>query len=221
MLTVACVLRTGYFKERFYTPIWVKRLKQRVDDTLGVPHRFVCLSNIDFPLEGCEVRRLEHEWPGWWSKIELFSPLLDDCERVLYLDLDTLIVGQLDELVQRSEPMVLLPAMILTPKKGCVRRYQSSCMLWTPPQGREIYRRFVGGVTPKKYRGDQDWIGFVKPDCATFDPSVACKLDACVRGVPPGVTLVLAVGGKNAEAAARYEWAKDAWLGRERELAEV
>src|SRR5215510_6653840 len=34
-------------------------------------------------------------WPGWWSKINMFSP---HKERLFYLDLDTIIVGRIDNL---------------------------------------------------------------------------------------------------------------------------
>ncbi len=37
--------------------------------------------------------RLRHDWPGWWSKLELFSDLIDG--DLLYLDLDTTVLGDL------------------------------------------------------------------------------------------------------------------------------
>lgn len=55
-------------------------------------HRFVCLSDIDVP---CERIPLEHDWPGWWSKIEMFKAgVIED--QTLYLDLDTVIVGKVE-----------------------------------------------------------------------------------------------------------------------------
>ncbi|MEI9804092.1 MAG: hypothetical protein WDN48_06010 [Pseudolabrys sp.] len=86
MLTVACVLKSG----GIYDTTWVARLKAGVARHLPIDHRFVCLSDVDVP---CERIALEHDWPGWWSKIELFKlpgP-------VLYFDLDTAIVGDLTD----------------------------------------------------------------------------------------------------------------------------
>nr|WP_145924153.1 hypothetical protein [Halomonas elongata] len=39
---------------------------------------------------------LAHGWPGWWSKLELFRPHGGD---LLYLDLDTVVRGDLQPLI--------------------------------------------------------------------------------------------------------------------------
>lgn len=82
MLTVACVLKSG----GIYDASWVHRLKDGVTRHLKSPHRFVCLSDVDVP---CDRIPLQHDWPGWWSKIELFKMP----GPVLFYDLDTAIVG--------------------------------------------------------------------------------------------------------------------------------
>lgn len=92
MLTVATVLKSG----GIYTPEWVAKLKAGVEKHLTLPHRFVCLSDVEVP---CERIPLEHNWPGWWSKLELFR--LDG--PVLYFDLDTAIVGDLSEIAEQAE----------------------------------------------------------------------------------------------------------------------
>ena len=83
-LTVACVLKSC----GIYDATWVARLKAGVAKHLPIAHRFVCLSDVDVP---CERIPLAHDWPGWWSKIELFK--LEG--PVLFFDLDTAIVGDL------------------------------------------------------------------------------------------------------------------------------
>lgn len=50
----------------------------------------VCLSDVPVP---CERIALEHDWPGWWSKMELFRP--DVAGDLLYMDLDTMLTGDL------------------------------------------------------------------------------------------------------------------------------
>lgn len=91
MLTVACVLRDG----GEYHAGHVQALAERVDRHLTLPHRFVCLT--DTLVTGIDVVMLEHDWPGWWAKIELFRPGLFDGP-VLYLDLDTIPVRNMDEI---------------------------------------------------------------------------------------------------------------------------
>ncbi len=89
-LTVACVLRSG----GVYTPDWVLRLKRGVKRNITVPYRFVCLSDIDVPVERI---LLETKWRGWWSKLELFQQLTGP---TLYFDLDTVITGSLDAIAR-------------------------------------------------------------------------------------------------------------------------
>lgn len=92
MLSVICVLRSG----GVYTPEWVWRLRAGVARHLHLPHEFYCLSDCEVP---CERIPLDHDWPEWWAKIEAFripGP-------VLYLDLDTAVVGDLTE-IARSAP---------------------------------------------------------------------------------------------------------------------
>lgn len=90
MITIACVLRSG----GIYTPEWVAKLQRGVARHLSMSHRFVCLSDVDLPAT-IERIPLVNDWPGWWAKLELFRPGLFD-GTVMYLDLDTVVVGSLD-----------------------------------------------------------------------------------------------------------------------------
>ena len=107
MITVATVCRSG----SIYTPeLWVDRLYQQVRKWMPeVPWRFRCLTDTPMPWlfedgvqragwEGYKTIPMLHDWPGWWSKLELFRPGIFE-GLVLYLDLDTLIVGPLDPLI--------------------------------------------------------------------------------------------------------------------------
>lgn len=92
MLTVASVLRSG----SIYSPEWVSRLQAGVARHLASEHRFVCLSDVAV---SCERIPLLHDWPGWWAKMEVFrlkGP-------VLYVDLDSAIVGDLEDLATHTE----------------------------------------------------------------------------------------------------------------------
>lgn len=97
MLTVACVLKSG----GIYDASWVARLQAGVARHLSVPHRFVCLSDVEVP---CERIPLVHDWPGWWSKIELFKlpgP-------VLFFDLDTAVTGDLSDIAAAVDDWALI-----------------------------------------------------------------------------------------------------------------
>jgi len=93
MLTVACVLKAG----GEFKPAHVDALCTRVKRHLNTPHRFVCLTDIEHLVSReIDVMRLENNWPGWWSKIELFAHNFGG--PVLYMDLDTIPCGPLDGL---------------------------------------------------------------------------------------------------------------------------
>lgn len=95
-MLVACVLRSG----GPYTPEYVRRLKDGVDANLS-GHTFVCLSDCNVP---CERIPLETDWPGWWAKIEV----LKLPGPVLYLDLDTVITGDLSEITAYPHRFTML-----------------------------------------------------------------------------------------------------------------
>jgi len=98
MLNIVCVLRSG--GKVGYDALWVEKLQNSVSRNLSIPHRFVCLSDVDVPCERIPLEfSSELKSPGWWAKLQLFKPGLFDGP-VLYFDLDTVIAGNLDELVQ-------------------------------------------------------------------------------------------------------------------------
>lgn len=89
MLTVLCV----YQPSKVYTEEYVLNLQAAVYYHINQPHIFACMSKKR--IDGvCHVP-LMNDWPGWWAKAELFRPDLGDLGRILYIDLDTLITGDI------------------------------------------------------------------------------------------------------------------------------
>lgn len=87
-LEILCVLKS----EGEYKSEHVERLHRQVLKHLP-DARFRCISDVDVP---CERVPMEHPWPRWWSKQNLFSPAITG--DFLYLDLDSAIVGDLSDL---------------------------------------------------------------------------------------------------------------------------
>lgn len=88
MRSVICILKSG----GIYDASWVAKLQRAVDRNITGPHRFYCMSDVDVP---CERVALSNDWPGWWSKLEMFRAGVIDGP-TLYLDLDTAITGPLN-----------------------------------------------------------------------------------------------------------------------------
>jgi hypothetical protein len=114
MLTVWCVLNGDK-----YQPEDAHILKNMVSANLEQEHRFMCLS--DRYIEGINTVVPDEQWPGWWAKLQLFRVATGQC---LYLDLDTVIVGNLDRLVSKQLSMPANWAQ--SGHGGC----QSSVMSW-------------------------------------------------------------------------------------------
>lgn len=217
-LTVCCVLWVGRGNlRRNYTAAWVRRLRDMVAKNLTIPHRFLCLSNVS--VDGVERVPLELGLRDWWPKIELFLPRPgDEGTRLLYLDLDVLVTGSLDDIATFPAPIAFAPPHPvltnqpdLTAPAGVIYRYQSSCMVWSPPVGYEIASRFHGAVRGR-CRGDQDWIAEVNPDWPTMPAEWFAKLRQCPQGPKPGVKVVIG-DGKWKPDTAPWPWVKRIWQG--------
>jgi hypothetical protein len=180
MLTVACVLWQGFRTQ--YTPQHVERLMIQVRGRLPEnSYRFVCLSNVDV---GPVVERipLEENWPGWWSKLELFRPGLFE-DRVLYLDLDVVICDDLTPIVEFPAPFAAIQDY-LKPQE-----LNSSVMVFDPEAG----RRAFDGDAVAKYAGDQEWITRAITTAGRFPKSwcPSYRLEVAKTGHPPGAKVVV------------------------------
>lgn len=187
MLTVACVLKGG---GGLYDWTWVARLRNGVAKHLPTEYRFVCLSDVGVP---CERVPLKHDWPGWWSKLELFTLY----GPVLFFDLDTVIVGDISELAEFAEetPFAMLQDFYRHNGLG------SGVMAW---DGRDqsyalLYDLFQ--EAPKRWmercpQGDQQFIE-MNADSAHIDRlqyalpgQIASYKVHCQAGIPSGARAV-------------------------------
>jgi len=94
-MRIACVLRSG----GIYTPEWVAALVAGIrEHSPALAKAVVCLTDMDVDVPGVKVVPLAHDWPGWWAKLELFRRFVvtTDEQLVLYLDLDTVVMGALE-----------------------------------------------------------------------------------------------------------------------------
>ena len=216
MLTVACVYWRGSWEKNpgLYTSEWVDKLKNMVSRNMSVPYQFVCLTNTEV---NCEKISLINDWPGWWSKLELFRPGLFD-DKVLYLDLDVLILKDLTELVTYPSPFILAKGhathgLYINRGKGLeIRRYQGSVMCFERGMGTDLYTNFKPETDIPKYYSDEDYIGDVYQNLETYPESWIKKLEECPKGIPPeGTKIVLCIPEKNDIAVNKYPWVKDIW----------
>jgi len=166
--TIACVLNPSPDFDRDY----VERLARGVQRHLSLPYEFVCLSPFDPQLAGVRWVKINPRLPGWWAKIEL----LRMTGPMLYLDLDTVIVGNLDPLVAHVADST--QAWMLRDLGGG-RKLECGVMGWSFPESERFQklhwrffnelREFLPGVGSREqaamrdhemrlWQNDEDWL---------------------------------------------------------------
>lgn len=97
MARIVTVLRSG----GEYRTEHVMRLKRMCEQYApGVD--FLCLTDMDVD---CDTQPLTHNWPGWWSKLNLCSPDIEG--DLLFMDLDTTIIGDISHMMDHDGPLML------------------------------------------------------------------------------------------------------------------
>jgi hypothetical protein len=146
-----------------YEPEDVAVLKSQVARNLSIPHRFVCVTDLphllDPSIETVPLRTETHLSGTRFAKLMLFHPDAGAAlgERILYLDLDVVIVGDLGPLVDRPERLVLWR----NPNFGIAKRarYNTSAILLTAGARPEFWVRFQGQRSYDKARAKTGWGG--------------------------------------------------------------
>lgn len=199
-----------------YGPSDVEKLKNQVARHLSLPHRFVCLSDVEVP---CERIAMQHDWQGWWSKIELFRPGVIDGPTV-YLDLDNVVLGDISNIFDCGHEFAMMQNLNRP-------TYASSAVMFFYHKAPvEIYERFV--VMPQHwvkyheihrdgpYLGDQAfiWSSLDRnvPFLGTKEYGIrSYRKDVLLKGKPPEGTKIVCFGGIYKPKTVNDEWLKAAW----------
>lgn len=209
-LTVACVLRApartgpGHYVD--YTPAWVWTLRAGIARHLRT-FQFRVLTDVDD--FGEERIPLRSPWPGWWAKIELFRPGLFDGP-VLYLDLDTVVVGDLEEIAAYRGPWAMLSDF----KRPA--HAQSGVMAWTPSlETAAVWAAFA--AAPKRwmrtFTGDGQFLHAMVETpgrLQTLFPGQIVSARMARWGPPPNARLVCFHGSMKRATAQRMPWIRAA-----------
>jgi uncharacterized Rossmann fold enzyme len=206
MLHICCI-RAG----AAFAPAYVNNLFDMVRRNLadGFEGEFVCFTDQNDALDsGIKVRPLPVNLPGWWSKLGLFRPgVFPDGDRVLFLDLDTLITGRLDELAAYDGPFAILRDFYRPDG------LQSAVMAWRAGECHEIWNGFVAEGCPTiDVGGDQVWIertqlGAVRLQDAFPGLFVSYKL---IKG-PPDKASVVVFHGEPRPHEIKEGWVPEVW----------
>ena len=217
MMTVLCVLRSG----GGYNVSDVQKLHNMVSRHLDFD-MFVCLT--DRPDDVRDVRGvmpmvLQHNWSGWWSKIECFRPLFKAAanQTILYIDLDTIIVGSIQQLVEVVPRWVVIGDFYRRPPNEPRIRYGSGLMLWNNSEQQKIYTEFV--KDPERAMrlagrwGDQDWIERISPWAAFWEDLLPGQVVSykvhCKSGLPKDARVVCFHGVPKPNDCVQLPWVQE------------
>jgi len=119
----------------------------------GFEGKFICFTDTPEGLNpGIETRELHGQLHGWWNKLYLFKKgVLPGGERIIYLDLDTVITGPLDDIVKYNSDFAILRDFYYAHGLG------SGVMMWHGDHSR-IWDSWVKAGMPQINGGDQGWI---------------------------------------------------------------
>ena len=208
MFKIICVLRSGGDYDHRY----VTALRNAIKKFLSFPHVFYCFS--DMPVPGGWIA-LSKNYPGWWSKIEMFQ--LEG--PVLYIDLDTIILRNIDAL---AETIVKLPekqVMMIRPWNG--RRasrgeWGSGLMGWNCDL-RWIHNEF--DYTKRNHEWDQRYIveklkkrNITITPIQGYMPGIYSYKHHCrSNGKPPVDARIICFHGKPRPTEVEEPWVKENW----------
>ena len=144
------------------------------------------------------IKHVLTEWPGikgskksWWYKMQLFNPA-HHSGQLLYLDLDTVIVNNLDWITQLSQAHFWAIRDFKTLWNPKFQGINSSVMYWHTEKFAGIWTEFSKQNIPKvcsRYHGDQDYLSAVlKPNQRQFLPeksAVSWRWQALNGGIDP------------------------------------
>jgi hypothetical protein len=202
VLTVVC-FEWGNYLDRGVE--YVAKLRAMVRRHLEAPHQFVVFTESmarHALQEGMVVAPLLPGFKGWWNKLQLFRPGLFK-GRVLYLDLDTVITGSLDELVLHKGGVNLLDW-------GWKEEVTAGGMLlWDAGEHAGVWERREGAQ--QQFQNDQQYINSLGLWPRLPAPLLRSYRYHCKGGPPPGCSVVAFHGKPKPHEFKEGTWVHQMW----------
>ena len=201
-----------------YGPEYVNTLFDMVRRNLvaGYPGRFVCLTDDPTGLDaGIETIRLPGNIETWWGKLYMFKRgLFNDGERVIFMDLDTLIIGDLGPLVAYDGQFATLRDFYFPQQVG------PAIIAWEAGAfAASIWEEWDAQGRPRDPGGDLWWINnldqgrFPKTIDILQDnlPGYFCSFKADCHPYPPKGTAVVCFHGQPKPDNCATPWVDLVW----------
>ena len=139
MLKIICLNSGNYLgRGQEYVEILFDKVRRNLSDK--IEFEFLCFTDDPNPYaNGIQKKPLLKNLKGWWHKLYFFKKgLFNQGDRIVFLDLDTVIVGGLDEIVKYDGPFATLRDFYRPNGLG------PAIILWTPTKHTEyIWTHFI------------------------------------------------------------------------------
>lgn len=161
MINVVCLKwGTKYGSE------YVNRLYKAVTRHTTIPFTFHCFTENPVGIDqGVVTHPLPYQGlDGWWNKLYLFSKDVPLTGRVFFIDLDTLITGNIDQLLQHNTGFVVLRDFFTGIAKTVIGNDNmgSGLLSWETGQHTHIWNTFAAdphrAIQSLHPHGDQKWV---------------------------------------------------------------
>lgn len=149
-----------------YGPEYVNRLYAAIARNTTMAFKFHCFTedsagiNPDVVIHDLPFKNLE----GWWNKLYLFSKEMPITGRIFYVDLDTVITGNLDQLMTHNTGFVVLRDFYTGLARGLETQDNvgSGLMSWEAGNHTHLWETFIanpsGAINEMRPHGDQKWV---------------------------------------------------------------
>lgn len=189
---------------------YVERLRDNLSEHMTVPYTLYAISELQY--EGINTIVPQPNVKGWWQKLVIFKPGMF-VEKTLFLDLDTIIVGNIDFLADYQGHFAMPHDFWRKNGLG------PAVMLFDPKWAEFIYEEWAAQKFPQTDpRGDQGWMESMNQGRMRRDVDIMQDLypgafysykDACTNGIPEGAKVVCFHGIPRPHQAGG--WVKDYW----------
>lgn len=209
MINIVCVQKNNYLGRGSE---YVNKLHDMVTRNLSdkTKGRFICFTDNPEGLNhGIEAKELPDFLSGWWNKLYLFKGgLFKDGERIFYFDLDTIIVGGIDEIIKYNGDFAILRDFYRPDGYG------SAVMSWIAGKFDYIWDSYESAGYPNIEGGDQSFIEMMVKNADIWQelyPScfVSYKADCSVSF--PRDAKVVCFHGLPRPHEVDDEWVKNIW----------
>lgn len=224
-MTVACVYVSGPYP---YTTAYVIRLERMVRKFLPRPFRFVCFTDRPelFKAPIVTVRIPKHlpgcaKAIGFWNKLQLFNPANGLTGRMLFFDLDVLIVGDVSAIADHEGRLAIAGDELALERPAVdrnvigqtiLRKFNASAMAWNAGDLDCLWSEWTPGVT-EQFQSDQDWYAHRLSDAKAMPIAWFPRLSRVKPPWSSEAKVVLVKKPKNHLAAEQWPWFREAWGG--------